>query len=118
MLKLSQIKLQNTNDVIAELLEPIIYDKVGAINKSDEILNREKSQVYYLIAKVVAVHPDKTECPDIIVDSHIIITRNCFAPIQFPVEGYDKPTLVTLDIATVFAVIEEENYLTPYVESL
>jgi hypothetical protein len=106
MLKLEQIHIVDKNDCIVEVLEPIVYTKVGTIEKTDDIIAKDKSNSFYLIAKVVKTHNEEKEIP---VGTFLMVTQPSLAVINFPIEGYDKPTLATLNKATIFAVIQEDN---------
>lgn len=113
MLKLEQIAIQSADELIVEILEPIVYLKAGVAIKTDDIISKEKAQAPYLIAKVVKKHISKldqntsNERP-IQIGDFVMINRHCFTPITFPIEGYAKPSLATLHKDAVFAIIEEE----------
>lgn len=108
MLKLNQINILSEDECIVEVLEPIVYTKVGTIEKTDGIIARDKSNSFYLIAKIVKTHNEEKELP---VGTFLMVTQPSLAVINFPIEGYDKPTLATLNKATIFAVIEEDTTL-------
>lgn len=108
MLKLNQINILSEDECIVEVLEPIVYTKVGTIEKTDDIIARDKSNSFYLIAKIVKTHNEEKELP---VGTFLMVTQPSLAVINFPIEGYDKPTLATLNKATIFAVIKEDTTL-------
>ena len=107
MLKLEQIHLLDNNDIIVEIMEPIVYTKVGSTLKSDDTVAREKANVHYTTAKVVRVS-DNVVGPLLTVGVDIIIARNTIFPIQFPIEGYDSPKLGVVNIHTILAYITPE----------
>lgn len=124
MLKLEQIELLDPNDIIIEVMEPIVYTKVGSTLKSDDTISREKANVHYTTAKIVHL-PEFIETinstldinTNIIVQSKhtklkvgmdIIIPRNSIMPIQFPVEGYNSPKLGVINRYTTLAIIKED----------
>ncbi len=118
MLKLEQINIVNKDEFIVEVLEPIVYTKVGNIEKTDDIIAREKSNSFYLIGKVVKIHKEEEKVK---IGTFVMLTQPSLAVINFPIEGYDKPTLATVNKYTIFAEIEEEEKeeeQTPYVSSL
>jgi hypothetical protein len=106
MLKLEQIHIENRDELIVEVLEPIVYTKVGNIEKTDEIISKDKSNSFYLIDKVVKTHKTENKHK---VGTFLMVTQPSLAVISFPIEGYDRPALATLNINTIFAVIEEDN---------
>ena len=107
MLKLEQIHLLDNNDIIVEIMEPIVYTKVGSTLKSDDTIAREKSNVYYTTAKIVRVANASTTSR-LFVGCDIIIARNTIFPIQFPIEGYDSPKLGVINTHSVLAKITPE----------
>lgn len=120
MLKLEQIKIVEDNTFIAEILEPVVYDKVGEILKSDDIIAREKQNVHFILAKIVRVGPispikttwENSEKPvmEIIynVEDIVMIRRNGIEPITFPVEGYASPKLAFINRYGIVSIIEDE----------
>lgn len=142
MLKLEQIKITNEDEIIVEVLEPIVYTEVGGIAKTDDKILREKAEMFYLIARVVKVYEEpelniqvKEESKTDIeiktfeetaymvhikkelgtrVGDFIMITKHSFSPIQFPIEGYTAPRLATINKLSIFATIaEDEDAITP-----
>jgi len=109
MLKLSQINIQNEDDIIVEVLEPIVYTKVGGIEKTDAIISRDKDNSFYLIAKVVKTQSPIAKDFKYPVGTFVIVTQPSLAAINFPIEGYDKPSLATVNIQTVFAIVKDED---------
>lgn len=114
MLKLNQINILNEEECIVEVLEPIVYTKVGNIEKTDDIISREKLSSFYLIAIVVKTHNEEKELP---VGTFLMVTQPSLAVINFPIEGYDKPRLATLNKATIFAIISEDIMEVEYEET-
>lgn len=133
MLKLEQIDIVESFSLIAEILEPIVYPKVGEIHKTDEVVAREKANVHYLLAKVVKL-PIEIKIPikqefnnkedyfkwikeeeakeiEVIykVGDIIMIPRAAMSPITFPIEGYSSPKLAVISKYSIFAVIREER---------
>lgn len=109
MLKLEQIKIQDGADIIVKVLEPIVYPKVGTIIKNDDIVAKEKANVFYLIAEVKSLPKNfDSSKSDVKVGSMVMISRHSFSPIQFPIEGYDAPALASINIQAIFAIIEDE----------
>lgn len=136
MLKLNQIELLNEDDIIVEVMEPIVYEKVGTVIKHDDIIAREKANVYYTVATVVKVHEPlvvatkemtitagkksttlqfvdlEDNKPNVKrtlnVGDTLIVPRNQITPIQFPIEGYDSPRLGVINVYTPFAFIRED----------
>jgi hypothetical protein len=56
MLNLQQIEILNSNELIVEVLEPIVYKTIGTLIKSDDTLAKEKANVHYTVAVVVKVY--------------------------------------------------------------
>jgi len=120
MLKLEQIDIKESFSLIAEILEPIVYPKVGEIHKTDEVKAREKANVHYLLARVVKlptdlpkqqtanVTPIEDNEPIYNVGDIIMIPRAAMSPITFPIEGYSSPKLAVISKYSIFAVIREE----------
>lgn len=136
MLKLSQIEILNSDEIIVEVMEPIVYPKSGNIIKSDDTLAKEKANVFYTIATVVKVFEPLVIEPNashkqsenesvalqfvdtgdrpvtakriLRVGDNLIVPRNQITPIQFPIEGYDSPKLGVLNIYAPFAIVKEE----------
>ena len=132
MLKLEQIHLLDNNDIIVEIMEPIVYTKVGSTLKSDDTIAREKANVFYTIATVVKVYeplitvtkidteenvniqavtkessrPSKTRV--LKVGDNLIVPRSQITPLQFPIEGYDSPKLGVINIYAPFAIVKED----------
>ena len=107
MLKLEQIHLLDNNDIIVEIMEPIVYTKVGSTLKSDDTVAREKANVHYTTARVVRIASTVVN-PLLTVGTDIIIARNTIFPIQFPIEGYDSPKLGVINTHSVLAKITPE----------
>lgn len=112
MLKLEQIELLDEHEIIIELMEPIVYTKVGSTMKSDDTIAKEKANVFYTTATIVRIptfgESVKQEFKDKIkVGTNIIIARGLISPIQFPVEGYDRPLLGVINIYSTLAIIKE-----------
>lgn len=107
MLKLDQIKLTNSKEIIVELLEPIVYKQVGTIIKGEEKIQAEKQNANFLIGKVVALAPKYNGDSDITVGTHVMVSRGTFQPITFPVEGYDSPKLSVIYTESITAIITE-----------
>lgn len=116
MLKLKQIELLNLHEIVVEVMEPIVYPKVGTVIKSDDIIAKEKANVYYTIATVVKIYEGEakvTESSDIKTKSlkvgdNLIIPRNQITPLQFPIEGYDSPKLGVINTYAAFAIVNED----------
>ena len=132
MLKLEQIHLLDNNDIIVEIMEPIVYTKVGSTLKSDDTIAREKANVFYTIATVVKVYeplitvtkidteenvniqavtkefsrPSRTRV--LKVGDNLIVSRTQITPLQFPIEGYDSPKLGVINIYVPFAIVTED----------
>ena len=120
MLKLDQINMKERDTLIVEVLEPIVYEKVGTVLKTDEIIAREKANVHYILAKIVRVPnvpqiAKPIEDEDAILEATynvgdiVMLVRQSIAPITFPIEGYDSPKLGTISSWSIFAVIDEET---------
>lgn len=130
MLKLEQINIQNNVELIVEVLEPIVYPKVGSIDKTDDIIAQEKRNAFYLIAKIVKVPENINKSKDkswadigttknaeklevinpLKVGMFVMISKHSFSPITFPIEGYSSPALATIHKDAIFAIIEEESF--------
>jgi hypothetical protein len=132
MLKLNQIEILNSDEIIVEVMEPIVYPKSGNVIKSDETIAREKANVFYTIATVVKVHEPLIAAPittntttnelafvevqeikrpskrKLKVGDNLIVPRSQITPIQFPIEGYDSPKLGVLNIYAPFAFVRED----------
>lgn len=125
MLKLEQIEILNSDEIIVEVMEPIVYAKSGSVIKSDETLAKEKANVFYTIATVVKVFDDgiqdvefeedtkikpiKTTVKRVLkVGDNLIVPRSQITPIQFPIAGYDSPKLGVLNIYAPFAIVRED----------
>lgn len=113
MLKLEQIDLLDSNDIIIEVMEPIVYTKAGSTIKADDTIAREKANVYYTAAKIVRMSelaenltPDAHRSLKVGMD--VIVPRGSILPIQFPVEGYDSPKLGVINRYTTLAIIKED----------
>ena len=109
MLKLSQINIQTENELIVKVLEPIVYDKVGAIAKTDEIILKDKNNAFYLIAEVVRLTKELSKQSQLKVGTFVMISKHSFSPINFPIEGYDSPQLATIHKDSIFAIIDEDE---------
>ena len=126
MLKLEQIHLLDNNDIIVEIMEPIVYTKVGSTLKSDDTIAREKANVFYTIATVVKVYEPlitvtkidteknvnsqavTKESRVLKVGDNLIVPRSQITPLQFPIEGYDSPKLGVINIYAPFAIVKED----------
>lgn len=134
MLKLEQIEILNSDELIVEVMEPIVYAKSGSVIKSDDTLAKEKANVFYTIATVVKVYEPliietkgTTTSPNsdalqfvntneikesvkrvLKVGDNLIVPRTQITPIQFPIEGYDSPKLGVLNIYAPFAIVRED----------
>lgn len=117
MLKLEQIRIVESNTLIVEVLEPIVYTKVGTVMKTDEKILKEKDNAPYILAKVLKVGEtliDTTQnqlqlSPKYSKGDTIMITKSSLIPITFPVKGYDSPKIATINTYSITAVIEEDN---------
>jgi hypothetical protein len=107
MLKLEQIKLLQSKELIVEVLEPIVYKQIGTVIKSEESIAREKQQANFLISKVVALAPKYDGNADIKIGTYVMVSRGTFQPITFPVEGYDVPKLSIMYSDAITAIITE-----------
>jgi len=112
MLHLDQINILNSDELIVEVLEPIVYTKVGSVEKTDAIISRDKDNAFYLIAKVVKASKVKDETSKDIIYTpgmYVMVTQPSLAVINFPIVGYDKPSLAVLNSSTIFAIIDEAD---------
>ena len=119
MLKLEQINITESDALIAEILEPVVYTHVGSVLKTDDIISREKDRTPYLLARVVKETKKGAlsvlSPPQVLykVNDIIMIPRSALNPITFPIEGYDSPKLSVINIYSIFAKIEEEASHSP-----
>ena len=110
MLKLDQIELVS-DDIIVEVLEPIVYTHVGSIAKTEEKLTREKAEAPHRFVKVIKlgkeVAPDNKEglVSDIKVGQLLLVGAHAVTPYTFPIEGYSEPKLGELSRYAIKAII-------------
>lgn len=114
MLKLEQINIVDPDSLIVEVLEPVVYDKVGTVLKTDETIAREKANTVNLLAKVRTSNVHKDDKPNYHVNDILMISKHSLSPITFPVEGYDMPKLAIIHIDSVIAIIEDEDPITDF----
>lgn len=107
-MKLEQINIIDNDDLIIRILEPIIYTKIGGIHKGEDVMEREKNNTFYQIAEVVKEPRTQNEDKRIHNGMHVMVSRHSYSPIQFPINGYDKPCLATLNRQAIFAILLQE----------